>query len=79
MPRDIVEIPDGFDKNADGTPVDSDTAPPPSSTGRTVRKNSVANGYGDTAAGDNDFNYGSKTRIGGMRPTPLPARSQLHS
>ncbi|WP_419933489.1 cell wall-binding repeat-containing protein [Candidatus Poriferisodalis sp.] len=71
--RDIVDIPDGFDKNADGTPVDSDTSTTTvidrqDSTGN----NSVANGYGDTAAGDNDFNYGSKIRIAMSASVPAP-------
>ncbi|MYL12026.1 MAG: hypothetical protein F4010_07810, partial [Cenarchaeum sp. SB0669_bin_11] len=69
MPRDIVDVPDGFDKGADGKATDSDTAT--TVIDRTdTGTNSVANGYGDTAAGDNDFNYGSKTRIGGSKPTP---------
>ena len=71
--RDIVDIPDGFDKNTDGTPVDSDTSTATvidrqDSTGN----NSVANGYGDTAAGDNDFNYGSKVRIAMSASVPAP-------
>ena len=63
--RDIVDIPDGFDKNADGTPVDSDTSTATVIDRQdTTGNNSVANGYGDTTAAlDNDFNYGSKIRI----------------
>ncbi|MYG88077.1 MAG: cell wall-binding repeat-containing protein [Acidimicrobiales bacterium] len=60
--RDIVDVPDGFDKNTDGTPVDGDA-----NTDGTQRTdsgtNSVANGYGDSGGVDNDFNYGSKIRI----------------
>ena len=72
-PRDIVDIPDGFDKiltgEDRGDPIDSDTTTDvidrqdtdqsPAGPGVTA----VANGYGDTAAGENDFNYASKTRI----------------
>ncbi|WP_419916818.1 cell wall-binding repeat-containing protein [Candidatus Poriferisodalis sp.] len=67
--RDIVEIPDGFAKNADGTPTDSDTST--TAIDRTD-SNSVANGYGDTAAGDNDWNYGSKIRIVTSSAVPAP-------
>ena len=72
-PRDIVDIPDGFDKiltgEDRGDPIDSDTTTDvidrqdtdqsPAGPGVTA----VANGYGDTAAGENDFNHASKTRI----------------
>ena len=64
-PRDIVDIPDGFQKNADGTPVLADGDRQANSPA-----NSVANGYGDTGTTENDYNYGSKTRIGGSSPTP---------
>ena len=70
MPRDIVEIPDGFAKDADGNATDSDTATAVIDRQEPSDQTAVANGYGDTAAGENDHNYGSKTRIGGMRPTP---------
>ena len=70
MLRDIVDIPDGFDKNADGTPVDGDTSTTNVIDRTDTGTTSVANGYGDTAAGENDHNYGSKTRIGGSKPTP---------
>ena len=70
MPRDIVDIADGFAKNADGTPTDGNTGTPVIDRQAASPDVSVANGYGDTAAGDNDFNYGSKTRISGSRPTP---------
>ena len=71
--RDIVEIPDGFDKNTDGTPVDSDgDATNGIDRQDTTGNNSVANGYGDTAAGDNDFNYGSKLRIVTSSAVPAP-------
>ena len=72
-PRDIVDVPDGFDKiltgEDRGDPIDSapttdvvdrqDTDQSPDGPGVTA----VANGYGDTAAGENDHNYGSKTRV----------------
>ena len=69
-PRDIVEIPDGFAKDADGDPTDSDASTTVVDREAASPATSVANGYGDTAAGENDFNYGSKLRIGGSSPLP---------
>jgi len=58
-PRDIVETPNGLQLDDDGDPVldgsDNRQANDPA--------NSVANGYGDTAGAEDDFNYGSKVRI----------------
>ncbi|MDE0676567.1 MAG: cell wall-binding repeat-containing protein [Acidimicrobiaceae bacterium] len=63
--RDIVDIPDGFDKNTDGTPVDGDDAT--DGVQRTdTGTNAVANGYGGNHASpstSDDLNYGSKLRI----------------
>ena len=77
-PRDIVDIPDGFRKALNGNPWDSapDTdglqrsddshtrdEADATNPGRAHAPSSVADGYGDTAADDNDWNYGSKVRI----------------
>ena len=65
QPRDIVEIPDGFDTDADGDPVDSDGLTDGVQRTDTGGR-SVADGYGDNHSDgttDNDFNYGSKVRI----------------
>ena len=78
MPRDLVEIPDGFDKilaaGADqGKPVDGEPATDgvqrvdtdqTSATPAGPGLTSIANGYGDNSAtAENDFNYGSENRI----------------
>ncbi|MDE0676555.1 MAG: cell wall-binding repeat-containing protein [Acidimicrobiaceae bacterium] len=65
QPRDIVEIPDGFDKDADGDPVDGDGSADGVQRTDTGGR-SVVDGYGDNHSDgttDNDFNYGSKVRI----------------
>ena len=77
--RDLVEIPDGFDKHLEGAnegdPIDADAATAgvqrqdtDQSTGDPAGPGvtSIADGYGDNAAdgSENDFNYGSERRIG---------------
>ena len=80
-PRDIVNVPDGFRKCAsadedtrgcakDGA-YDNDAADGVQRTDPSAGASSIANGYGDNLTGtENDYNYGSKTRIGGSSPTP---------
>ena len=65
QPRDIVDIADGFDKDADGNPVDGDDQTDGVQRTDTGGR-SVVDGYGDNHSDgttDNDFNYGSRVRI----------------
>ncbi|MCY3585572.1 MAG: cell wall-binding repeat-containing protein [Acidimicrobiaceae bacterium] len=76
-PRDLVEIPDGFDKiltgDDKGKPVDAEAATDGTQRQDTDQSSdggpgttSIANGYGDNHSDgttDNDFNYGSESRI----------------
>jgi len=91
-PRDIVDLPDGFDKILEGDdkgdPVDSEDGENGSNDTPGVQRTdtnqtdgpgftSVANGYGDNgndATTENDFNYGSKTRITSSSSVPAPPR-----
>ena len=72
QPRDIVDISDGFDKDNDGAPVDSEPSTPGVQRNDS-KKASIADGFGDNGNSDvteNDYNYGSKVRIGGSSPLP---------
>ncbi len=65
QPRDIVDIADGFDTDADGDPVDGDDQTDGVQRTDTGGR-SVVDGYGDNHSDgttDNDFNYGSRVRI----------------
>ena len=76
-PRDLVDIPDGFDKiltgDDKGKPADAETAADGTQRQDTDQSSdggpgltSIANGYGDNGADgatENDFNYGSENRI----------------
>ena len=100
--RDIVELPDGFDKHLEdieardikkGDTIDAEDGvdgrtdtdgiqrqDTDQSQGETVSApgvTAVANGYGDNGAAattENDFNYGSKTRIVTSSSVPAPPR-----
>ena len=92
-PRDIVDLPDGFDKilsgDDKGDPVDNEDGENGSSDTPGVQRTdtnqtdgpgftAVANGYGDNGADsgneENDFNYGSKSRIVRSSSVPAPPR-----
>ena len=81
LPRDIVDVPDGFDKDTAGKAVDGTVDVAGEAATQGVQRtdtggNSVANGYGDNGADDvdNDHNYGSKSRI--TRSTSVAAPTE---